>query len=88
MVRAMRTTITLEADVVARLRQLMRQRGLSFKEAVNFALREGLQPEAQRPPFRTRTFALGPPAVPLDKAMRLAADLDDEETIRKLALRK
>ncbi len=84
----MRTTITLEPDVAARVQQLMRERKLTFKEAVNFAIRQGLGPVGDRPTFQTPTFELGPPAVPLDKALRLAADLEDEETVRKLALRK
>jgi hypothetical protein len=31
---------------------------------------------------------MGVAAIPLDKAVRLAADLEDDELIRKLALRK
>jgi hypothetical protein len=31
---------------------------------------------------------MGPPAVPLDGALRLAGELEDEELIRKLAARK
>ena len=31
---------------------------------------------------------MGPPTIPLDKALRLAADLEDDELIRKLAGRK
>jgi hypothetical protein len=66
----------------------MRERKLTFKQAVNDAIRRGLEPAGAREPFRTPTFALGPPSVPLDKAMRLAGELEDEETMRKLALRK
>jgi len=85
----MRTTVTLEPDVAARVHRLMRERGLTFKEAVNYAIRQGLDTGRGRSrPFSTPTFELGPPAVPLDKALRLAADLEDEETVRKLALRK
>lgn len=83
----MRTTITLDPDVVAMVRKLMRERGLSFKEAVNQALRAGLAGN-QRPRFRTATHDMGEPAIPLDKALRLAGELEDEELLRKLALRK
>jgi hypothetical protein len=31
---------------------------------------------------------MGRPSVPLDKALRLAADLEDEEIIRKISSRK
>ena len=38
----MRTTITLDPDVHALVERAMRERGLSFKEAVNEAIRAGL----------------------------------------------
>jgi hypothetical protein len=66
----------------------MRERGVSFKEAVNEAIRAGLVPRSPERPERTPTFDLGEPAVPLEKALLLAAELEDEETLRKLALRK
>ena len=83
----MRTTVTLDPDTDAAVRTLMRERGFSFKQAVNEAIRQGLSP---RPigRFETRTYSMGRPAMPIDKALRLAADLEDEEIIRKLALRK
>ena len=84
----MRTTVSLEADADAIVRRLMRERRLSFKEALNEAIRAGARRPGTDPPFRTRTFDMGPPALPLDKALRLAADLEDEELIRKLAARK
>lgn len=86
MMSAMRTTVTLEPDAHEIVRRLMRDRGLSFKQALNEAIRAG----ARRPrrEFRTRTFNMGPPALPLDKAARLAAVLEDEEFLRKLAARK
>jgi hypothetical protein len=36
----------------------------------------------------TPTFEMGPPRLPLDKALRLASDLEDDELVRKLAARK
>ncbi|MGH3666284.1 MAG: CopG family transcriptional regulator [Egibacteraceae bacterium] len=83
----MRTTVTLDPDVAALVRQAMGQRGSSFKAVINQALRETLAPD--RTPFETPTYAMGhEPGVPLDKALRLAAELEDEELVRKLALRK
>lgn len=83
----MRTTLTLEPDVHALLRKIMRERGLSFKGAVNYAIRAGL---ASGPDTVSATpaFDLGAPRVPLERALRLAGELEDEELIRKLALRK
>lgn len=83
----MRTTVTLDADTHAIVRRLMRSRGLTFKQALNEAIRAGNRP-AKSAPFRTKSFDMGAPAVPLDKALRLAAALEDEELVRKMALRK
>ncbi len=84
----MRTTVTLDPDNDAAVRRLMRERGLTFKRAVNLAMRQGLAPNPGTGAFRTTTYAMGESAVPIDKAMRLAAELEDEEIIRKLTLRK
>lgn len=85
----MRTTITLDPDVEALLRRAMARRGLSFKAAVNEAIRMGLGRTPARRSERTRTFRMGfEPAIPWDKALRLAADLEDEELIRRLVSRK
>ena len=84
----MRTTLTLDPDVEALVRQLMTDRGLSFKAAVNEAIRAGFRTPGRARPRRTRAFHMGQPLVPLTKALSLAADLEDEELVRKLALRK
>ncbi|MGI8875039.1 MAG: antitoxin [Egibacteraceae bacterium] len=62
----------------------MRERGVTFKQAVNDAIRAGLtQEDAAVEPFRTRTADLGMPTVNLDRALQLAGDLEDEELVRK-----
>lgn len=84
----MRTTITLDPDVEALVRKAMSERGLSFKQAVNEAIRAGLAPRSDQPPTGTRTFRMGfNPTISLDKALRLAGQLEHEELIRKLAAR-
>lgn len=81
----MRTTITLDADTVALIRRRMQERGISFKQAVNDAIREGLSPQkGPAEPFATSTADLGLPTVNLDHALRLAGELEDEELIRKM----
>jgi hypothetical protein len=86
---SMRTTITLEPDVEALLKRLMRERRMSFKEAVNYAIRTGLAGSSAETSVRTPTFAMGfEPSIPWDKALRLAADLEDEELTRRLTARK
>lgn len=86
----MRTTVTLDPDVAARLREVARERGISFKEALNSAVRRGLVDErGGRRPYRPPARPLGlRPGVDLDKALRLAAELEDAEIVRKLELRK
>jgi hypothetical protein len=82
----MRTTVTLDPDAEAVVKRLMRERGLSFKEAVNSAILAGAGPAAE--PFRTKTFTMGEPRVDLTKALRLAGEMEDEEILRRLAARK
>ena len=84
----MRTTVTLEPDADAIVRRLMRERGLTFKEALNDAIRAGVPGPGRRQAFRTPTFDMGQPTVPLDKALRLAGEIEDEELLRKLAARR
>jgi hypothetical protein len=84
----MRTTVTLDPENDIALRRLMRERGLTFRQAVNLAIRDGLVPRRASREIRMPTFAMGEPILPIDKAMLLAAELEDEEIIRKLAQRK
>lgn len=86
----MRTTVTLDPDVAAKLKQEARERGVSFKEALNSSVRRGLSGGGAEPrPYRTPTWRLGAkPGVDLDRALALAAGLEDAEVARKLALRK
>lgn len=84
----MRTTITLDADVEELVKQAMRDRGLTFKETVNQAIRSGLNPRPRRR-FRQQTHAMGfRPQIAHDKALQLAGELETEEILRKLSLDK
>lgn len=86
----MRTTVTLEPDVAAKLKRLAREQGVSFKEVLNTSVRRGLERgKGKSKPYRLRTRDLGVrPGVDLDRALRLAGELEDAETMRKLQLRK
>ncbi len=58
----MRTTLTLDADVAAKLEEEMRATGKSFKQAVNETLRMGLLARREiqpRKPFRVEARNLG-----------------------------
>ena len=87
MMPRMRTTVTLDPDTEAIVRRLMRERGLTFKAALNEAIRAAARAGQPAPIVQTPAFDLGEPRLPIDKALRLAADLEDEELIRKLAVR-
>jgi hypothetical protein len=80
--------VTLDPDVQVLVRTLMQERALSFKEAVNLAIREGLGDRRPRVRHRTPAAALGVPSVPLTKALALADALEDDEVVRKMALGK
>lgn len=86
----MRTTVTLDDDVVAKLRAVARERNISFKEALNTSVRLGTGVVAgSSRPYRVPTRPLGlRPGVNLDKALQIAAELEDAEIVRKLELRK
>ena len=86
----MRTTITLEPDVQALIQKAMKERGISFKEALNSAVRAGLTQTKQRKhAFTQKTFSLGAEQnFRWDKALSAAAAMEDEELSRKLLLRK
>ena len=57
----MRTTVTLDPDVERLIRDAMRERAISFKEALNEAARAGLGGKGSRhaKKFTQRTFRLG-----------------------------
>jgi hypothetical protein len=88
----MRTTLTIDDDLIQKMKKQAHDTGSSFKEIVNKALRAGLK-EMHKPkpgkPYRCRTYSLGyPPRADLDRALDLAELLESEEIVRKLSLRK
>lgn len=86
----MRTTVTLDPDVAAKLKQTARERGIPFKTALNDAVRAGLSKGSRSArPYRVPTRPMGVrPGVDLDRALSLASELEDAEIVRKLELRK
>ena len=89
--RSVRTTVSLDPDLAARLRELARERGDSFTETLNNTLRRGLAAgrAGSGKPYRLPSRRLGlRPGIDLEHALRVAAELEDAETIRKLELRK
>lgn len=80
----MRTTLTLDPDVEALLKKAMRERGIGLKEAVNDGLRAGLG-GGPRVDYSFPTYDMGEPLIDLTHANRIAADMEDEEILRKMA---
>ena len=86
----MRTTVTLDPEIEKLIRETMRQRGVSFKRALNDAIRAGLAPK--RPVMRRFTqkaYSLGAEQYfRWDKSLAVSDAIEDEELSRKLPLHK
>lgn len=72
----MRTTITLDPDVANRLEELRRERGWTFKEAVNATLRRG---------FSAAGNSTGQPYVMPVRDLGMRADIDVDRIRDELA---
>jgi hypothetical protein len=81
----MRTTVTLDPDARLLVERAMRDRGLSFKEAVNDAIRAGLAGEGSGAHAYTMPRSLGPARADVTNALRIAANLEDDVLARRLA---
>jgi hypothetical protein len=88
----MRTTIRIEDELLERLKEQALRENVSLTKLVNRTLRAGMQrsrtPARRRVQYREKTYSMGAPRFDLAKALALAADLEDEEVVRKMALRK
>jgi len=88
----MRTTLTLDDRIAKALKALAHRSGKPFKQVVNETLQAGLSAgAAPKPrPYRIKPVRLGGvlPGIDINKAVRLAAALEDEEIARELELRK
>ena len=86
----MRTTVTLDPDVERLLHDAMKERSISFKEALNQAARAGLQKQSkQSKKFVQKTFRMGKEQLfRWDKALAVAAAMEDEEILRKMSVGK
>ena len=77
----MRTTLTLEDDLAERLKERARRRRITFKQAVNDAIRRGLmQPDSvgeSKAEVEVETFRSGlQPGVDPERLNQLVDDLD------------
>ncbi len=74
----MRTTLTLDDDIAAKLKAEMRRTGSGLKETVNEVLRRGLnQKPPVIPPFEVRARGLGErPGLDFDCTSRLLEEIE------------
>src|SRR5215467_9749657 len=77
----MRTTLTLDDDLAALLKERARELGIPFKEAVNRTIRAGIGKAAasrRHPAPKTISHSFGfRPGIVLDKHVQLAVELED-----------
>jgi hypothetical protein len=88
----MRTTVRVDDELLERLKAQARKENVSLTRVLNRILRAGLQAggthRRKRPSYREQVHSMGVPRVALDKALALAAALEEEEIVRELALRR
>lgn len=76
----MRTTLTLDDDVAAKLQQASRRTGRSFRDVVNETLRRGLQQQSMvvKTSFRVHTRDMGElaPGLQLDNVADLIESVE------------
>ena len=86
----MRTTLSIADDILRDLKALASKRGISLTKVANDILRAGLargvDPKRRR--YREEIVDLGEPILDLVRALEIAERLEDDETVRKLELRK
>lgn len=90
----MRSTVRIDDDLLLELKERAHRENTSLTRLLNRTLRAGLRaapggaPRARRRRHREKTHSMGAPRVELLKALAIAAGLEDDEVLRKMALRK
>lgn len=89
---SVRTTVRVDDELLEQLKAQARRENVSLARLLNRTLRAGMQAGQGRRPkrkrYRERPVAMGKPRIALDKALAIAAALEDAEIVRELALRK
>jgi hypothetical protein len=86
-----RTTLNIDDDLLRQLKREAHRSQTPLRQLVNTALRRGIGEPALRrgkTAYSCPTFSMGAPQIGLDKALTLAASLEDSEVLRELELRK
>jgi len=82
----MRTTVRIDDDLFRELKRRASQKGVTLSEVVSLALRQSLAAEERpRHVFRQKTHDLGQPSFDVTKANAVAAAMEDEALLRRVA---
>jgi len=87
----MRTTVTLDPDVAAKVKAEMKQSDLTFKQAVNNLIRKAPKSDGKKPvnPFTKWARPLGlNPDLDLNSTSRLLEQLDELDRLEDLKKNK
>ncbi len=88
----MRTTVQIDDDLMQDLKQQACQEGAPLDELINRVLRRGARAfcKVNKPsrPYHEKTFCMGKPKVDLNRALALAASLEDDEVCEELVRQK
>lgn len=85
MMRPMRTTVTLDADTEALIREEAARTGASFKEVLNQSVQRALRPRVRKQVVEPLFAAPFPAALSGANFNQLAAEWEDEDTLRELS---
>jgi len=88
----MRTTLNLDEDIIAELKEQAKSDGITITAVANLVLRRGLnrlcEKNRQKKTYQEKPIEMGVPVVTMDKALNMVAALEAEEILRKIDLRK
>jgi hypothetical protein len=82
----MKKTIEIDDELLRELKQRAARENLPLDTVLNTALRKGLWSLSTMSQLRgEQVFSMGQPLFNVDKALEFAADLEDEEILKRLA---
>jgi hypothetical protein len=88
----MRTTLRIDDDLMRELRRRAQEEHQSLGSLVSHLLRRALEAGPTKRGagrrHREKVFSMGRPSLDVDKALALAASLEDQAIVEKMAMRK
>lgn len=90
----MTATLRIDQNLAEELRAYAQQQGIALDQLINQCCRFGLDKLKRRETLETqeryveKTYNMGAPKIDVTNANHVAAQLEDEETMRKMRLRK